>query len=132
VHLSPELQAYFDAWPAERDRRLRAIHRRILHFFPDAEVTMRFRMPTYEVGPHWMAIANQNEYLSVYTSKRVHLRPYLKRHPATFFGRFCLHFADNVDIDMDALDEVIRHSLDPPTRRSQRPAQRRRPARAAK
>lgn len=73
---------------------------------------MRFRMPTYETGHGWMAIANQNEYLSVYTSKRSNLRPYLRRHPETPAGRFCLHFTDIDPIDGDALDEVIALSLE--------------------
>lgn len=116
MRLSPELQAYFDSWPKERDRRLRSLHRRILARVPGVAVSMRFRMPTYESGHGWMAIANQNEYLSVYTSRRANLRPYLKRHPATPAGRFCLHFSDIDPIDGDALDEVIALSLSAPAR----------------
>lgn len=34
------------------------LHELILGLFPEAEVTMAYKMPTYKVGEGWVAVAN--------------------------------------------------------------------------
>lgn len=109
--LSPAIRPYFDALSELRSKRLRELHDRIVSRFPRAVVSLRYRMPTFENGDAWMAIASQKSYVSVYTCARPHIEPYLKLHPKTKSGTGCLNFPDGAEIDMKALDTVIDHAL---------------------
>lgn len=107
----PDVTAYFLAAPPERAERLCILGERIVGRFPGARISMRYRMPTFEIGVSWIAIANQKSYVSVYTCARHHIESYLKLHPATKAGTGCLNFPDKAEIDMKALDAVIDSAL---------------------
>jgi uncharacterized protein YdhG (YjbR/CyaY superfamily) len=111
---SPEIESWFETVPESRVKRLRSVCDRILSRFPEAVVSMRYRMPTFEVGEAWMAVASQKHYVSVYTCARPHIEPYLKVHPETKSGTGCLNFPDRAEIDLEALDAVIDHALGSP------------------
>ncbi len=113
MKLSPEVRGWYDALPEDRAARLLALHRRILKRHPRVAVSLDYRMPTFRNGEAWVSIGNQKRYISVYTCMRAHIEPYLKQHPKTKAGTGCLNFPDNTEIDLDALDRVIDHALDP-------------------
>lgn len=108
MKIPSEVQGYLKNVPPER---LNVLFSRIRKRFPEATLSLRYRMPTFELGDAWIAVGNQKSYLSVYTCERAHIEPYLKVHPKTKVGTGCLNFPDNAQIDLEALDAVIDQAL---------------------
>ena len=75
--MNREIKRYFASIPETRAERLKSIHELIVRIFPEAEQSMKYRMPTYEVNKNWLAIANQKAYISVYTCTPEMIRPYV-------------------------------------------------------
>ena len=67
-----DVKTYLDAVPAERVAHVNAPHNLITELLPDATVDMQYKMPTYRVGDGWVAIANQKNYISLYTCDPAH------------------------------------------------------------
>ena len=72
---------------------------------------MKYLMPTFETADGWIAVANQKNYISVYTCSTDKIAPYTTKHPKTKCGKGCLNFRDSQEIDFGALAEVIRLAL---------------------
>lgn len=68
-----EVMTYLHAVPPKRQQRLQTLHDMILELYPDATVDMTYKMPTYRVGEGWVAIANQKNYVALYTCGSHHL-----------------------------------------------------------
>ena len=109
--MSKNVQDYFDELPEHRSRILARIHDHILSLFPDVRVSVKNRMPTYEAGDRWLAIASQKRYVSVYTCRREIIQPYLDKHPDIDAGVGCLRFRDRQEIHLLDLEIVIRRAL---------------------
>jgi len=52
------LEEYMLRVPGERMERFTELLYRIKALFPDAELTMKYKMPTFELDGNWVAIAN--------------------------------------------------------------------------
>lgn len=92
----PQLLAeYISALPPERGERIAALHRIIVTQFPMAQLSLKYKMPTYEQGAGWVAIASQKHYVSLYTCERRHIQPYVDLHPEVKCGKGCLNFRDS-------------------------------------
>ncbi len=75
------VRSYFDAVPETRQPHVMALHEAIIECFPDVSIDMRYRMPTYSYGEGWVAIANQKNYVSLYTCSASHLAKFKEKHP---------------------------------------------------
>ncbi len=106
------LQAYRDALPAGRAGRFASIRALIRRLYPDAVESMRYRMPTFEYREGWIALANQKNYISVYTCMAAHIAEFRARHPAIRTGTGCINFRDRDEIPLDDLAQVIRNALE--------------------
>lgn len=73
--------------------------------FPNAEVTMKYKMPTYSHGEGWVAIANQKNYVSLYTCGALHLVDFKKAFPQYRTGTGCINFRENQEIPESAVTE---------------------------
>ena len=102
---------YYQNIPADRRERLGAVEKLIRRTFPDAEASMRYRMPTFETASGWIAFASQKNHVSVYTCSAEKLAPYLSAHPKANCGKGCLRFTDATEIDFDVLRQVVRNAL---------------------
>ena len=109
--MDKEVKGYLDALSEQRSQRLVSIHKRIVKLFPEAEVSMKYKMPTYMLETGWLSIGNQKNYISVYTCGAHHLAGFREKHPQIKGGKGCLNFKDKVEIPLDDLEEVIRHAL---------------------
>ncbi|MBY6188832.1 DUF1801 domain-containing protein [Microbulbifer agarilyticus] len=104
----PSLLAdYLSPLSPQRSERLHKLHNLVIASYPDANLSLKYKMPTYEQGAGWVALANQKHYVSVYTCARVHIQPYLDKHPKTKCGTGCLNFRDNDDIVFEDLKPVL-------------------------
>lgn len=106
-----EILEYYAALDEGRAARLNAIHDLIIECCPDATVSMRYRMPTFERQGNWLAIGNQKRYISVYTCCREMIEGFCEEHPEIKSGKGCLNFRDGDDLYLKDLEQVIHAAL---------------------
>ena len=109
--MNKALLAYFESVPEFRRSRLTALHGLITTLFPEAVVGMGYRMPTYRAGEGWVAIANQKNYVSLYTCSASHITAFRDKHPRFKTGKGCINFRDSDDLPLQDLTEVIVHAI---------------------
>ena len=107
-----ELEEYLKAIPDARAARFSAIRDLIRRQYPDAVESMRYRMPTFEVGEGWVALANQKQYISLYTCSAEHLESFRQLHPEIKTGKGCINFRDRDDIPLDSIVSVIESAME--------------------
>ncbi|MDO6444922.1 DUF1801 domain-containing protein [Colwellia sp. 1_MG-2023] len=105
------LTTYLKNIPEQRRARFNAIHSLILNMYPDVEQSMKYKMPTFSLGKHWIALANQKSYLSLYTCSADHLVAFQKMHPKIKTGKGCINIKDNDQFDITDLSSVITSAL---------------------
>ena len=62
--MNKDVQKYFAAVPDDRKEIILRLHELIVGMYPDAEVDMSYKMPTYKAKEGWVALANQKHYVS--------------------------------------------------------------------
>ncbi len=112
--VNKEVKRYIDAVSPERKRLLEQLHAIILGLYPDADVDMSYRMPTYKAKDGWVAIANQKHYVSLYTCGAHHIAEFKKQHPKIKTGTSCINLKITGPIPVPALKRVIRHAIEHP------------------
>ncbi len=90
---------------------METLHALILRCFPQAVVDMKYRMPTYACGEGWVAIANQKNYVSLYTCSAAHIAKFKARHPQFKTGKGCINFREQDAIPESDVEGVIRHAM---------------------
>ena len=105
---------YLATVPQERRDMVAELHAIVLSVYPEAEVSMRYRMPTYEVADGWVALANQKRYVSLYTCGYHHIAGFKAEHPTYKTGKGCINFKPSEPIPADAVRQVVRHAIEHP------------------
>ena len=106
-----EVEKYYRNVSSERRKRLKSIHDLITKNYPDIEINMKYKMPTFNLGKNWIAIANQKNYISVYTCSYDHMAEFKQKHPKIKTGKGCINFKDNDEIFLDDIKGVIQKAL---------------------
>ena len=109
-----DVKAYLDAVPAKRVAHVLALHNLITELLPDATVDMQYKMPTYRVGDGWVAIANQKNYVSLYTCSPAHIAGIKGKPPDYKTGKGCINFRQRDQLPLDDLKAVITHAIQNP------------------
>jgi len=112
--MNGDIKAYINSIPDPRLERFLSIHKLILKLYPDANVDMSYKMPTYRAGEGWVALVNQKSYISLYTCGESHLESYKQKHPEQKTGKGCINFRVRDQIHFDDLETVIKHAIDHP------------------
>lgn len=112
--VSTETLEYLEAVPADRKPLVERLHGLILDLFPEVDVDLSYRMPTYRFGEGWVALANQKRYVSLYTCGAHHLVEFKKAYPEIKTGKGCINFNPRDDFDDAIVREVIRHAIEHP------------------
>ena len=112
--MQKEVQDYIDSIPKNRIDRFMSIHELIVRVFPDAILDMSYKMPTYKAGNGWVALANQKNYISLYTCGASHLESYKRKHPQQKTGKGCINFKERDEVFLDDLETVIMHAIESP------------------
>ena len=107
-----DVQEYLDAVPDERKAMVGKLHALILDLYPEAEVDLSYRMPTYRFGDGWVAIGNQKRYVSLYTCGAHHLAGFKQRHPGIRTGKGCINLKPTDTVPVAALKQVVRHAIE--------------------
>ncbi|MCB1874435.1 MAG: DUF1801 domain-containing protein [Chromatiales bacterium] len=109
-----EFTAYYAAVPEDRREKLLHLHRLILSLYPDATMKISWRMPSFRNGDGWVAIANQKNYISLYTCGEKHIAGFKKSYPHIKTGKGCINLQDRDPMDDTALAQVIHHAMEQP------------------
>jgi uncharacterized protein YdhG (YjbR/CyaY superfamily) len=112
--MNKEVQNYFASVPDERKEILAKLHALIIGLYPNADVDMSYKMPTYKVKKGWVALANQKQYVSLYTCGAHHIAGFKQKYPAIKTGKGCINFKTNDPIPVAELKKVIRHAVQNP------------------
>ena len=109
-----EISDYLKSIPENRQQRFMSIHKLILQLYPEIHVDMSYKMPTYKAGDGWVALANQKNYISLYTCGESHLNAYKHKHPTQKTGKGCINFKQSDTVPVTAVRKVIRHAIEHP------------------
>ena len=112
--MNKDTRDYIDSIPEQRRDRFMSIHNLILQLYPEISVDMSYKMPTYRQGDGWVALANQKNYISLYTCGESHLEAYKRKHPQQKTGKGCINFRVRDEIDYEDLETVIKHAIQHP------------------
>ncbi len=96
-----------------RAARGRMVHALVLKRFPDAVMSLDYRMPTYRVGEHFLAWASQKQYVSVYTCSSERIAAFKHGRPDVKSGVGCLNFRDSDALTASELRRVVKGALAP-------------------
>lgn len=99
--------------PDARCERVLALHGLILTLFPQVEVSLELRMPTYRLGENFIAWASQKRHLALYTCSAERIAGFRARHPEVEAGKGCLRFRDNQRLPLADLAQVVKNALAP-------------------
>ena len=106
------IEHYIQSIPEQCRERFISIHKLIFKLYPDVVVDICYRMPTYRHGDGWVALANQKNYISLYTCAESHIEMYKSRHPQQKTGKGCINFRARDEIYYEDLEDVIRHAIE--------------------
>lgn len=106
-----KVKQYFASTPESRRKILQVIHTLIVEAFPEVTLDMKYKMPTYHQADGWVAIANQKNYVSLYTCGYHHIKDFKERHPAIKTGKGCINFKETDVLPKNDLKQVISHAM---------------------
>ena len=109
--MNKDVRKYFDAVADSRKLHVDRLHSVIIECFPEAAIDMKYKMPTYSLGEGWVAIANQKNYVSLYTCSAEHLAEFKKKLPKYKTGKGCINFREKDEIPEKYVKAVIRHAI---------------------
>ena len=112
--MDPAVKKYFAAVPEPRKEKVEALHQVVMELFPDIELDMKYKMPTYHLGEGWVAIANQKNYVSLYTCGYHHIEGFKEKHPDIKTGKGCINFRDKDDLPINDIEQVVKHAIEHP------------------
>lgn len=104
------VEDYLKALEAERRSALESLRALILKTVPGMTESMRYRMPTYELGGTICAMASQKHYLSLYVDVEL-----LEKHrPALAhldLGKSCIRFKKLEDLPLGVVRKILEDSV---------------------
>lgn len=112
--MDSELENYIRSVPANRSERFNMLHSLILELYPDAVVSMSYKMPTYKMGSGWVALANQKNYISLYTCGYHHIESFKEKYPEFKTGKGCINFRDKDELPVEGIKQVVMHAIERP------------------
>lgn len=102
---------YFDSLPQIRRDRLVDLKRRFQQAVPDAQLTMRYRMPTFERADHWTCLGNQKNHISVYFCSEEIIAPVVADNPKLNCGKGCVRIRDTQEVPIEDLVDAFRRAM---------------------
>lgn len=110
---SQAIGRYIARVPAARRERALALHGLILSLFPQAAVSLEYRMPTFRLGGNFIAWASTRQHLALYTCSGERVAGFRARHPEIGGGAGCLRFRDRQRLPLADLAQVVKNALAP-------------------
>ena len=112
--MNKDVESYLMAVPEDRKEIVSVLHSLIMGLYPEAEVDMRYKMPTYHYEEGWVAIANQKNYVSLYTCGYNHISKFKEKHPEIKTGKGCINIQAKDPLPIADLEGVVKHAIEHP------------------
>ena len=105
------IKKYTETLPELRRQRIEIICDLILKQFPEITIDLKYKMPTFHLDEGWVAVANQKNYVSLYTCGYHHIESFKIKHPRINTGKGCIRFKDKDELPQEDLLAVIEHAI---------------------
>lgn len=105
------IEDYLAGLPTQRRKRVGRLLELISNIAPQAEASMKYKMPTFVLGNGWISVGNQKHYVSLYTCSSEHIASFSNKHPNQKTGKGCINFKDGDELCEKDLGQVIRSAL---------------------
>ena len=106
-----ELNDYLAVIPDKRREKFDLLRQLIKRLYPQAVESMRYKIPTFEFENGWVALANQKNYISLYTCSLIHIAGFKALYPNIKTGKGCINFKDKDEIPYHDLEAVIHSAM---------------------
>ncbi|MBL7000452.1 MAG: DUF1801 domain-containing protein [Gammaproteobacteria bacterium] len=114
--MSPPLNSavadYFCGLSEQRRQIVLQLHQLIVQLYPDVDVNMAYKMPTYKAHGGWVALASQKHYVSLYTCTAQHIAGFKLEYPSIKTGKACINFKPHDPLPLEALQKVIKSAIE--------------------
>lgn len=110
--MNEEVRAFVEAIPADRRAQFDELQALVLRLYPEADVVLWFRVPTYRVKTGWVALGYRKEGVSLYTNGPHHLAGFKVEQPGIRTGKGSINFKLGEPIPTAAVEKVIRHAME--------------------
>jgi uncharacterized protein YdhG (YjbR/CyaY superfamily) len=109
--MTRDVAAYLEGLPGPRRDRLTRLCKRFQAAAPGARLTMRYKMPTFELDDRRVSLGNQKQYLAVYFCCNDLIGNIIARHPEINTGVGCVRVRDTQDVPEKELLTSFRKAL---------------------
>lgn len=106
------MQDYLREIPSARETQFNVLHDLILERYPQVTVDMKFKMPTYTISENWVALANQKNYISLYTFDAEDIKTFKQCHPTIKSGKTCINFCESDELSLDGAADVLARAFE--------------------
>jgi len=106
VQKSAEVDAYIQKLSTDRTDALSALRDLVRETVPQAQETMRYRMPTYELDEVICSFASQKHYMSLYLDTMLVDR-YRKQFGKLDVGKSCVRFKRLEDLPLGVVRQIL-------------------------
>jgi len=114
-HMVPDVktgsQEYIDSLPRIRRDRLSELKERFERAVPEVQLTMRYKMPTFERGDHWACLGNQKHHISIYFCSEAINAPVVANNPKLNCGKGCVRIRDTQEVPIEDLVDAYRRAM---------------------
>ena len=97
------LKDYYLSIPKDRLVRMKQIRDTFLASTTGVRETFKYKMPTFEMGENWVALANQKNYISVYFCSEDLIVGIKGKYPEINTGKGCVRIKDSNNIPLNEL-----------------------------
>lgn len=108
------VEAYLASVPNDPKPIVDTLHKLIVGLYPKPRIDMRYKMPTYQIGNGWVALANQKNYVSLYTCGYHYIVAFKEKHPKYKTGKGCINFKPGDQLPLQDLRAVVKHAITQP------------------
>lgn len=106
------LRGYLQEIPLDRLERYKSLLTLITMRYPDAVVSLKHDIPTFETAAGWVALANRKHYISLHMSSDRYLAEFKDKHPDFHTGESCINFQDHDTLPLHDILDVIVLAMD--------------------
>ncbi|MGH7726002.1 MAG: DUF1801 domain-containing protein [Candidatus Eiseniibacteriota bacterium] len=100
--------------PKDRKLLFDRLHALIMDLYPNAEIGISYRIPTYRAKSGWVALSCGNSGVSLFTNGPHHLAEFKAKNPNIKTGRASITLEVSDVLPVTALTKVIRHAIEHP------------------
>lgn len=104
----PAVDDYLAEAPEPHREALEDLRALVHEVFPDAEESIQYGMPTFDVREHTVSIASQKRHAAFYTCETGDLERYADDLSGVDCGKGCIRFRNRDELPLD----VVRHILE--------------------